>query len=247
MGGGKLRYKDKSRRLMAMNASLYKYGNLIAKVNGKKRHLLNDYIEFFKKLDDPEIFNNYNRNIIANSPQWNIIRKKHITASEVRRVFALHQKTSYIFSQATKYIRGQNLNRGMLLEKSIIDLLITRGIPIERANTTYIHQLIPLLSCTIDGLVMCGDRPLTVIEIKTFKSKNQFESNFKLVNNDITLNNKSRAYYQIQTTISILDVDFGLLVFEYQLKVNILIVNKANNLMMEIYLRYLVPYSIYNH
>lgn len=72
---------------MARNARIFRHGNLITRVNGKMRHILNDYSNFLKSLDDPSSFVHYRAKIEPYPSHWNMIRKKYITASELRRTY----------------------------------------------------------------------------------------------------------------------------------------------------------------
>lgn len=252
MGKSKGNRKPKSKRLRAKYAQLHKYGNLITRINGKLTHVVNDYIGFLKKLDDPNRFLNYRSKIQPFSRQWNNIRKKHITSSQLKRLLSWKKESAYIYSQITKYVFGKYLNRGSILEKFIIKLLKLNGMTLESTNEIWIHPQIPWLSCTVDGIVYHNGIPIALAEIKTFTSESQLKKNILNENGKHLLSKQSRAYYQLQCAGHIINCDILLLVFKYKFKVKVIVVEKEPDFicrvfgqLRELYFKYIVPFNIY--
>lgn len=140
----------------------------------------------------------------------------------------------------------------MLLEDTIIKFLKFHGLLIEGTNETWIHEYIPWLSCTVDGLIYNNHKVVAVVETKIYKSIDQFNSTVKVTNGKPTLNKKSRAYYQLQSTIEIVNDSFGIFVFEHNLRIDFIVFKRdfvflrdMYDKLLHVYLRYLVPYNIY--
>lgn len=252
MGKKRFSYRRLSHKSIGKNATDQRLERLICNINDKKVNILNDYIDFFKNLDRPEDFKNYSSKIVPYSPQWNEIRRKHVTASEIKRVLSWKKESPYIFRQISKYINGKNPNRGVLLEPHICKLIEMNGYNLKYQNQIWIHKLLPWLSCTTDAVIVNGTKLVAAVEIKTFTSLESMKKVFYLSNGEYKPKTDTRIYYQLQTICEILNVPYILLVFEYNLKIRKVLIerdldfiwNKFDRL-KELYLTHIVSYYLY--
>lgn len=149
-------------------------------------------------------------------PRMKCDKTNHITANEVKRVIQWRGKSAYILRSLTKYIIGDNPNRGMLLEAIIVQVLCDNNYNVQHINSMWIHKHVPWLSCTTDGIIMHEDRFVAVVEIKTFTSVSSLRRTLNITDKGTSVNKNSRANYQMQTVAEIVHVPYVVLVYEYE-------------------------------
>lgn len=226
MASKKSSYTKKSKKIMAKNAFFKRYGKFMVKVNNRMTDIGEYYINFLKSLDKSAEFQKYSQNIVNNSCQWNNIRRKHITASEVKKLCCWKESSDYIYSCVSRYISGKNQNRGMVLEDYIRSLMELDGYICGFVNRLWIHKSILWLSCTTDAAILREDVVEAAVEIKTFNSIRSLQSTVIVVNGSKEVNKNSRAYYQIQMIMEIVDVPYLVFIYEYNLKIEKVIVKR---------------------
>lgn len=219
-------YKRKSRRLAGIRASWVHRGTLYRNIHGKRTNIGKDYTQFFSKLDDKATFKYYAYKLAPYSKSWNSFRRKHLTASETKRILQWRQNSAYIFRHLTKYISAQNPNRGMILEKYLLKVLKLNDYQIEYTNSLWVHKYIPWMSCSTDGIITNNDKFVAAVEIKTFSSLKSMERTIIDSPSGPVINKESRIYYQIQSIAEVVDVPYVVLVYEFEFKVNKLVIKK---------------------
>lgn len=252
MAKRRLKYRKQSRRLMAVSASRTHNGHMYADINGFRRDLGVDFINFLKRLDDKEDLKRFVHQIQPFSAQWNAFRKKHITSCHIKRLLSWKRFSPYIYGYVTKYIKGCTPNRGMLLESPIRTILIENGYQIEYSDKLWVHKFVKWLSCTTDGVIMDGGKMVALLEIKTYTSAVNLKRDINISNSTVSLNPHSRVYYQVQIAAEIIDVPYIMLVYEYQSRVNKVVFKRDLDFLWnifdslrEIYLRHIIPYNLY--
>ena len=252
MAKRKDKYKKPSRRSILKNAKLLKKHSLLVDISGQKQDVFIDYVEFLKKLDHKEQFSKYGLKILHRSPQWNAIRKKHITASNVKRLCSWEATSNYIFRKLGRYISNKVVSRGDMIEGRIINILVDNGMTIKYENSMWVHKTLPWISCSIDGAIVVENKIKCAIEIKSYQSKARFSNAFKIVDRKLVINSKSHEFCQIQMIAEIVDVPFVVVIVEFELKIYGTIVIRDLDHFYNIfeklkllYFKYVIPCNIY--
>lgn len=245
-------YKKKSKSIRAKKAIQKPYKKLVVKLKNKMVDIGSAYINFFKSLDNADKFKYYANSIVHNSKQWNNIHRKHITASEIKRLCSWTENTNYLYSYVTKYISGKQPNRGMILEDYIRKLVELNGYELDYCNTLWIYKHLLWLSCTTDAVIVKDNKLVALVEIKTFKSLTNLERTVNLVDGEYCINKQSWTYYQMQITAEIVDVPCIVFVYEYNHKINKILIERDLDFLWHIferlkyvYLMHIVPYYLY--
>lgn len=252
MAARKTKNYEKSRRMIGLRAVSLLNRNLSLNINGKVRNLVIDYIEFLTSLDIKEKFSKYAYKIIPKSAQWNAVRRKHVTASNVGRLCKWQMKSDYLLSKLSRYVSDTFESRGAIVEKQILDEISNNGYDIRYNNQIWIHRDIPWLSCTTDGVIVENDIVKIAIEIKSFTSLSQLKKEFNFSYGNLQIKDSSNTYAQIQTIAEVLNITHVLLVVEYEdkwykfvIRRNLDFIWGVYDKLKEAYFRWIVPHNIY--
>lgn len=252
MGTRKERYWSKSRRRIAKYASHISHDRVIIKINGKMRDLVEDYIAYLRKLDKKENLKYTSKNIKIYSKQWNQFRRKHITACHLKRILFWNERSPYLYKCITKYISGNNPNRGILLEGLILDILRKNGYTVKYINELWVHKYLPWLSCTSDGVIVNNDRFVAAVEIKTFTSSINFHNTIEITPDGKSLKQNTRIYFQVQAIAEIIDVPYVVFIYEFKGVVDKMLVDRDldfiwryHELIKERYFKHIIPFYLY--
>lgn len=96
MGISKGHKKPRKRSMLGKQLTKHRLSRLDVYINGKNRSLLKDTVKFLRTLDNKDKFSQYAYKIIHKSKQWNAIRMKHITATQVKRICQWKMKSDYL-------------------------------------------------------------------------------------------------------------------------------------------------------
>lgn len=165
MAKGRRTYRKKSKRIIAREVSACKAKRVKVKIDGNIKDLFWDYVTFLKSLDRKEVFSEYSSTIDIKGAQWNAIRRKHLTASQIKRVYKWTEKTRYIYDFLSQYISEHLNGRGLILEKVIIRLINMSGYELQYCNQIWIHKQLIWLSCTTDGVIVHNGKLVAAVEI----------------------------------------------------------------------------------
>lgn len=111
MGLRKGKYYKRKCEATGKRSSKIRKEDLVVDINGEQVKILDKYIDFLRTLDQKENFIRYANRIKQKSAQWNEIRRKHLTASQITRICQWLKKDPYIFDNISKYISDKKKSR----------------------------------------------------------------------------------------------------------------------------------------
>lgn len=252
MATRKLKYKTKSRRVTGKRSANIRTLDLYAYINKKKKNIFKDYINILKSLDTKQQMARIASSIEPKSPQWNQIRRKRVTSSNIKRICKWKNESPYIFRKVTKYVSNKYESRGDKVEKAVLNVIEDSGFNLAHKGQIWVHRDLIWLSCTTDSIIMSNNQIKIAVEIKSYESTASLKKAFKIIENNFILKKTSAEYYQVQAIIEVLNITHCLLVVEHKLTLHSHLVQRDfdflhNNFhkIRDFYFKYQLPYLLY--
>lgn len=90
---------EKKKSTMGKTSASIRKNRIFILINGVKRDVIEDYCKFLLSLDSKNKFSSYAFRVKAKSSQWNVIRRKHITASHIKRLANWNMKSDCLIKR----------------------------------------------------------------------------------------------------------------------------------------------------
>lgn len=244
--------KKKSKRRIAQQTTRIRMNRYYITINGVERNVIDDYLSFLNKLDTKDQFKKFAHLVLPFSAQWNQIRRKHLTASKIKKISQWKSRSPYIFKFCSKYISNHFKHRGSIIENYVRKLLKLNNYDFKDEGLIWIHKNLKWLSCTTDGILYENDKVITALEIKSYTSSKTLHKAFHIKDDIFLLKETSTEYCQMQIISEIIDIPYVILVFEWNMKIRKVVVKRDLDFLHDVfeklkvfYFRYLIPYLIY--